>query len=93
MAKQLSSEPKSEPKEEIKVGSLIGRRLSLLELGKPVEILGNTKTLNSKKADLIVCEKGVYAVSKKTGEQYLIFDADCVAGKLAPESEAKGSQE
>lgn len=76
------AKPSSSPKDL----SLIGRKLKLLELGKPVEILGNTKTLNDKKAHLVVCEKGVFAISRKTGEEYLIFDADCVAAKLLPES-------
>ena len=61
---------------------IIGRKIKVLELAKAIEILGNQKTFTSRNADMVVTEKGVLAVSKKTGETVLIFDADCLAAKL-----------
>jgi len=70
----------------MKLKSLLGRKVRLLELGKAVEIMGNQKTFTNRNAEMTIIEQGVLAVSKKTGEEIVIFESDCVAAKLLPES-------
>ena len=67
--------------------TVLGRKLKTLELAKAVEILGNAKTFNNSKAEMIIVDKGVLATSKKTGKEMLIWDADLICGELLPETE------
>ena len=63
---------------------MIGRKLAVLELAKPIEMLGNASTIPERIADMTIMEQGVYAVGKKTGKEILIFNADCIAAQLKP---------
>jgi len=73
-------------KKNIETKSVVGRKVSMVEMGSPVEGIGNKKTVTTRMADMVVVFEGVLAISKATGDEVLFPNANLKLCKLIAET-------